>query len=130
MTIPFAAVTTAHPLAGFEFSPGEVAALLAGLAIVVLTAVTFTSFFVAALITSAADLRSTGRLRHSWLVVVAPVAALFAAWELRRDPLAADALVVAGIAAGYAVMFWSGRAWFRWTALPVLFFISSFLVAR
>jgi phosphoglycerol transferase MdoB-like AlkP superfamily enzyme len=111
--------TSAHVLAGFEFSSSEVAGLLAFFAIAALLLVTYFAAFVAALVHSVQRLHRTGRLRHPGLVVAAPLLALVLAFQTRTTPVA-PLFVAAAFAFGYAVMWRSGQGWFRWTALPVL----------
>jgi phosphoglycerol transferase MdoB-like AlkP superfamily enzyme len=106
-------------LAGFEFSPGEVAGILAFFAAAALLLATYLAAFVAALVHSVQRLHRDGRLRHPVLVVPIPVLALLLAFQTRTTP-AAPLFVVAGLGFGYALMWRSGQGWFRWTALPVL----------
>lgn len=106
-----------HPLAGFELSPGAALGVLAVVSLVVVLVLIFVSLFTAHLVSSAHALYQRGMLRHPWLVIGAPMAALTAAFEYRghswTGPVACAALVF-----GYGVMLRAGTSWFRWTALP------------
>jgi hypothetical protein len=118
-TAVIASPTGVHIRAGLEFSPGEIAGFLTVLAVAVLGAAFLLAAFVTALVNSAQQLHQAGRLRHPAAAVAFPVAALVLAY-VSRSTLTGPLSALAGLAFGYAIMWRSGRGWFRWTALPVL----------
>jgi len=85
------------------------------------------AIFVAALASSVQQLHRAGRIRHPYLVVLIPVVALLFAYQARAS-VVGPVLAAGGLGFGYALMFYAGRSWLRWTVFPALPFVLAAVV--
>ena len=119
MTPPRATVTGTHyVLAGFEFSPGAVLAVLGLVFAAAVLGASYLALFIGYLVGSAQRLHRDGRLAHPWLAVCVVIITVWS--SLLARGMTAVLLVAIGLGGGYAIMLRCGRSWFRWTVVPVL----------
>jgi hypothetical protein len=114
-------------LAGLEFGSGEVISLLAIVAIVFLVVLIYVATFVGVLVSSVHHLYKAGRIQHPFLLVLMPVVALAVAFQAGGG-VVGPMLTVGGLGFGYALMFYAGRSWFRWTLFPAVPFVVAAVV--
>jgi hypothetical protein len=110
-----------EPLAGleFQFTSGDLIAIWTLIALATVVAVAYAACFIGALVSSTQYLHRSGRVNHAWLLPLPSIAAVLYPY-VSHDWLHGWWSIEAGLAWGYAVMFWAGRGWIRWTAVPVL----------